>query len=209
MSNAKISFTKFVTAKGTAGYTYLDKPDTKFKDEGEYRAQIILTQEAFAPLLEKLEAELEKSIEKAKEENKGKKIKVADLPYKENDDGTITLNVKSPAFITSKKTGEKFDLKPAIFDAAGNRLVNSECKLGAGSTVKISGEVRPFFTALVGAGITLRLKAVQVIKLVEYGGGGNASGFGFGEEEGGYVADSPKSAAESAGFSADDDDVDF
>ena len=36
---------------------------------------------------------------------------------------------------------------------------------------------------MVGAGVSMRLRAVQIIKLVE-GGGGNAKGFGFDETDG-------------------------
>ena len=36
----------------------------------------------------------------------------------------------------------------------------------------------------MGAGVTLRFKALQVIKLVSRAGGEKAEGFGFGEEDG-------------------------
>jgi hypothetical protein len=39
----------------------------------------------------------------------------------------------------------------------------------------------------MGFGMTLTLKAVQVLELVEFGGGGNASSFGF-EDEDGFVS---------------------
>jgi hypothetical protein len=45
-------------------------------------------------------------------------------------------------------------------------------------------EVNTWFVPSQGFGYTLRLRAVQVIDLVEFGGGG---GFGFGAEEDGYV----------------------
>lgn len=208
MSNEKISFPKVTTKAGRAGYMYLSKPDTKFKEEGEYRAEVVLTAADAADLIEKIDAQMEVSLAKAKKENPGKRIKSADVPYREQDDGTVKFSFKCPAFVTSKKTNERYDMKPAIFDAGGNRINNADCKAGGGSTIRVSGELRPYFTALVGAGVSLRLKAVQIIKLVEYGGGGgSAEGFGFDTEEG-YVADTPRSAAEQAGFDSDDD-VDF
>jgi hypothetical protein len=41
-----------------------------------------------------------------------------------------------------------------------------------------------FYTSLIGAGVSLRLNAVQIVKLVEYTGGPDNPGFG--EHEGGY-----------------------
>jgi len=49
--------------------------------------------------------------------------------------------------------------------------------------VKVAFQLNPFYTAQIGAGIGLRLKAVQVIDLIEPQGG-SASSYGFGEEDG-------------------------
>ena len=212
---AKPSFKTFTTPAGTAGYLYLSVPDTKFKEDGEYRAQITLS----AQHAEKIEAliaeELLKSVAKAKEENAGKRIKQADTPVRANDDGTITLNTKCPAFVTVKKTGEKFSLRPAVFDGAGNRLPNDTLKAGQGSTIRVSIEIRPYYTSLVGAGVTLRVKAVQILKLVEFGGGGSADGFGF-DTDGDAIeiaASKPERSKapveEATGAFDEDDDVDF
>lgn len=209
---AKQSFTTFTTPAGTAGYLYLSKPDTKFKEDGEYRAQITLDSQYAAKIEALVEAELVKSVAKAKEENPGKRIKQANSPVHYNDDGTITLNTKCPAFVTSKKTGERFSLRPTVFDGAGNRLNNDDLKAGQGSTIRVSVEIRPYFTALVGAGVTLRVRAVQILKLVEFGGG-NASGFGF-DNDGDAIelaASKPERPAptQSAPAFDEDDDVDF
>lgn len=208
---AKPSFTKITTPAGVAGYLYLSKPDTKFKEEGEYRAQITLDAKYSAKFEALIEEELAKSLAKAKEENAGKRIKQADSPIRYNEDGTITLNTKCPAFVTSKKTGERFSLRPTVFDGAGNRLNNDNLKAGQGSTIKVNLEIRPYYTALVGAGVTLRLVAVQIIELVEFGGG-SAAGFGF-DTDGDAIelaASKPERAAPApAATDFDDDDVDF
>ena len=77
-------------------------------------------------------------------------------------------------------------------DAKGKPLTG-ETKVGGGSVIKVSYEVVPYYTAIAGAGVSLRLKAVQIIELKAYSGGGNAESYGFGEEE---------------GFEADDEDND-
>lgn len=58
---------------------------------------------------------------------------------------------------------------------------------------------------MAGAGISLRLKAVQVINLVA-GGGGTGESYGFGEEDG-YVA--PKAATNEAVDTDAEEDEDF
>ena len=53
-----------------------------------------------------------------------------------------------------------------------------------GSQIKVSAELIPYYTQMVGAGISMRLRAAQVIELVE--GGSNSEGYGFKKEDG-YV----------------------
>lgn len=212
---AKSSFTTFTTPAGSAGYLYLSVPDTKFKEDGEFRAQITLDAKHAAKIEALVEAELEKSVAKAKSENAGKRIKQADSPVRTNDDGSITLNTKCPAFVTSKKTQERFSLRPTVFDGAGNRLNNDELKAGQGSTIRVSIEIRPYFTALVGAGVSLRVRAVQILELVEFGGGGSASNHGF-DTDGDAIeqaASKPERAAPKANsadaFEDDEENEDF
>ena len=49
--------------------------------------------------------------------------------------------------------------------------------------MKVSYELVPYHTSLVGAGVSLRLKAAQILKLVS-GDGAAASSFGFAKEQG-------------------------
>jgi len=53
--------------------------------------------------------------------------------------------------------------------------------------MKVSAELMPWYTAMAGAGVSLRLRAVQITELVE-GGAGSAEGYGFDKVEGGFVA---------------------
>ena len=41
----------------------------------------------------------------------------------------------------------------------------------SGSEMKVSADMIPYYTAMAGAGVSLRLKAVQITKLVEGGAG--------------------------------------
>jgi hypothetical protein len=196
---------RFTTPKGTAQYPYLNKPDTKFNPDGDYKCKLELDAADASEIIAFLDEQVEKSVELAKKENPGKKIKQGDAPYEVNEEtGKASFNFKLKAKVTTK-SGESFEQRPAIFDAKGKPLQN--VNVGGGSKVKIAYEVVPFYTALVGASISLRMKAVQVIDLVEFSGGASADAFGFGEEDG-YEAED--TSAESNGFNEEEsDDKDF
>ena len=194
----------YITPTGTANYPWVTKPDTKFNADGEYSIALTFRDDD-AAVSTLLNEALEKSVEKAKEENKGKKIKSADSPVVENEDGTITLKFKLKAKVTPKN-GEPFEQRPALFDAK-NKPLSKDIKIGGGSKVKVAYEIIPFYTALVGAGLSLRLMAVQVIELVEYSGG-DGNTYGFGQEDG-YEAKA--SEEEKSGFENDtqEEETDF
>lgn len=182
---------RYVTPTGTAQYPYLNKPDTKFNPDGDYKVNLELSAEDAAEVMSFLDEQLAASYEKAKEEQKGKKIKQADAPYSvDEDSGKVTLKFKLKAKGTTK-AGEEFQQKVAIFDAKGKPMVEAP-NIGGGTKMKVSYEVVPFFTSLVGAGIALRVRAVQVIDLVEFSGGASAGAFGFGEEDGYEAEESAK-----------------
>lgn len=193
---------RFTTPKGVAQYPYLNKPDTKFNPDGEYKCKLEISDPAeVAKLVAFLDEQVEKAVELAKKENPGKKIKVGDAPYEVNDEtGKGVFSFKLKAKVTPKK-GDPFEQRPAIFDAKGKPL--QDVNVGGGSKVKIAYEVVPFYTSLVGASISLRMKAVQVIDLVEFSGGASADSYGFGEEEG-YEAED--NSAESNGFNEEESD---
>ena len=199
---------RFTTPKGTAQYPYLTKPDTKFNPEGEYKVKLELDAADAGELISFLDEQVELAVEKAKKDpkNAGKKIKVGDAPYSVNEEtGKASISFKLKAKVTTK-SGETFEQRPAIFDAKGKPI--TDVNIGGGSKVKVAYEVVPFYTALVGASISLRMKAVQVIDLVEFSGGASAEGYGFGEEEG-YEAED--NSAESNGFNSEteEDNKDF
>ena len=203
---------RFVSPKGIASYPYLTKPDTKFNPDGEYKVSLIVSGGDASKAIAFLTEQHKAAVAKAQKENAGKRVKESELPFIENDDGTVTFKFKLKAKVTPKK-GDQFEQKPALFDAKGKPL-NGEPKVGGGSVIKVSYEVVPYYTAIAGAGVSLRLKAVQIIELKEYSGGGDAESYGFCEEEG-FEADedanAPPFAADepAAGGSEGGDEEDF
>lgn len=196
---------RYTTPKGVAQYPYLTKPDTKFNPDGEYKLKLEIPAEDAQDIVTFLDEQFAASVAKAKKENPGKRVKESDLPYVVNEDtGTVAVSFKLKAKVTPKN-GDPFEQRPALFDAKGKPM-GVDAKIGGGSKCKVAYEVMPFYTAIVGAGISLRLKAVQVIELVEYSGGASASGYGFGEEEGYEAEDTP---AAQNGFTEETSDTDF
>ena len=71
--------------------------------------------------------------------------------------------------------------RPSIFDAKCNPL--TDVKVGAGTEGKVAFTILPFYATLIAAGVSLRLEAVQIIKLVEPPGERTAASYGFIEEQ--------------------------
>ncbi|PTS86461.1 hypothetical protein DBR00_02585 [Pseudomonas sp. HMWF032] len=197
-----------VSPKGTLIYPTLIKPDTKFDEAGVYKTKIKVPAadaQAFVELIEKVQQEeLERQISEAESKKKGsgKRVKEAQLPFEEvEEDGEdfVVFNFKSKASYTDSKTKEVVQRKIPLFDSKGKGLT-ADLKIGTGTVARISCFVCPYYTALLGAGVTLRIRGVKIIKLVEFTGGGASAGYlGFDEDEdeGGFEADN-------AGFDADD-----
>lgn len=181
---------RYTTPKGTAKYPWLSSPDTKFNPDGDYKVTLVLPVQEADTIMQFLDEQLAASEALAKKNNPGKKVKVADAPYKvDEENGNVEINFKMKAKVTMA-SGDSFDQKPALFDAKGKPI--TDVNVGGGSKIKVSYECVPFYTALIGAGISLRLRAVQVIDLVEFSGGAAAGAYGF-EEEDGFVAESTDS----------------
>lgn len=200
----------YVTPTGIAQYPYLNKPDTKFNVDGEYKVTLEIPAEDASSLIQQLEDAHNKCVESAKAENKGKRVKEGDLPFTVNEDaGTVSLRFKLKARVTPK-IGEAFEQKPAIVDAKRQPL-SANTVVGGGSKLKVAFEIIPYYTAIAGAGLSLRLKAVQVIDLKSFGGASAAAGV-FGEEDGfedeGAASGAPFNTEDSSG-SADGNQEDF
>lgn len=202
---SKVKNPRYTTPAGIAQYPYLTKPDTKFNPDGEYKISVEIPGAAAQDIVTFLDEQFAASVAKAKKENPGKKIKEGDVPYSVNDDtGKVTVRFKLKAKVTPKQ-GDPFEQRPALFDAKG-KPIGADAKIGGGSKVKVAYEMVPYYTAIAGAGVSLRLKAVQVIDLVEFSGGASSEAYGFGEEEGYEAEDTP---AAQNGFAEETSDTDF
>lgn len=203
MAGKKLSVTK----KGKAVFPHLHAPDTKFDKGGSYTIKLEMPLEdgqelvevidkAFAAKLEETQAEYASDSKK-----KGKKVKEADLPYLIDEEaGTVRFSFKMNA-TGERKDGTKYTQAPALFDSKGQPIPKGT-RVGGGSVCRVSYEMNPFHVPALGVGVSLRLKAVQIIELRE--GGRDASGFGFEAEEEGYSA---TEAADEAGFGSEGEET--
>lgn len=182
----------YTSPKGRAVFPHLNAADTKFKDDGEFHTKLAIPADEAQVLVDKLNAELELSINEAKADSDNSKdwsakkaLKVADLPFAENEEeGTVVFTFKMKASgKDKKKPGETWTRTVPMYDAKGKPLNPKTVKVGAGSLIKVSFEISHFYTKLLGAGLSLRLAGVQILELKEWGSR-TASSLGFSEEEG-------------------------
>lgn len=205
----------FVTPRGVAVWPRLESPDSKYDSAGIYSVKLRLSSEDGEPLAKVLSARMDHALKeaieknaalpKAKQKKNKKKFRLADAPFSQDEEtGDYLFNFKMRANVEGKD-GKKYSFKPLLVDAKGNVAKNT--RVGGGSIIKVSYEVGEFFTMLVGAGVTLRLRGVQVIEYKEYDGA-DANSLGFEEEEGGWEAPKPEPKKDTEDDADDDADED-
>jgi hypothetical protein len=193
------------TPAGIARYPRLNSPDTKFSEEGQYKVDLEMSAEDAEPFLKQIEtmfaeflsAKLAEINNKLVMEGLPKKAKLKQhaAPWTDND-GMVQLKLKVKA--TGKgKDGETYTRQPKLFDASG-QITNEN--IGGGSKLKVA--VVPYFwyTASLGAGITLQPKAVQILDLVTWSSGGTAEAYGF------EVTEAPKQVVRTG---TDNEDIEW
>jgi hypothetical protein len=179
---------KMTSPVGVARFPKLNTPDTKFKEEGEYSVQLQLSKDSpeNQSFINELAKIYEANYKTVSAENRGKKIKRMDPPWKDgvdrdgNDLNCWDLRIKMPASYMSKQDGKKVEMRPAIFDA---KLNPSKAEVGGGSKIRVNFDVSPFYVPALGAGISLRLRAVQVLELSQRGSR-SGTDYGFSQADG-------------------------
>ena len=184
-----------VSPFGTAEWAALVEPDTKFNPLGDFKVNLRLSEEEAEGLIKKItsvkEAALVKFREEAKAEGKTpkaiEKIKLSDIdPFVEDDEveGEFIFKFKRKAAIV-KDNGEKLTFDIGHVDATGKSIPADRLpNIGNGSIIRVMAELVPYHMPTSGVGVSLRLKKVQIKKLVEF----SPDGPSFDAiEDGGYV----------------------
>ena len=169
------------TPVGSAVYPKLINPDTKFNPDGVFSCKLIVSEDDYNAFRAQLNPLIEQEYNKHCIATGKDKIKRAVEPVRINDDGEYEINAKQTAKTTTKQ-GDVLEFKIALYDA-DVKPITDEPNIGSGTKMKLS--VQPYFwnVSALGFGYTLRLKAAQIIELVEYNGDGNV----FSKEAGGFT----------------------
>tara|TARA_R100001510_G_scaffold57687_1_gene66862 strand:+ start:5476 stop:6147 length:672 start_codon:yes stop_codon:yes gene_type:complete len=186
------------TPTGVALYPWLTKPDTKYNEDGEYKVNLVLSKEEAKPLIKTINDVFEENLKSEMKKQKKKDIKTANPPYSEQlDDNGV------PTGKLIFKFKSKAAYKPAIFDAQNNVLVDPP--IWGGSEIKVNAGLYPYASPLHGAGVSLKIRAVQVIALVE--GSEGAGRFGFDKTSGYDSKDGVDEQVDAKVFDQKTDDV--
>lgn len=182
MANKDSVSKKLVTGKGElTGFISVFKPSTKFDKDGTYQANIILPKEEG----ERIAAEI-KAVRTEQFKTYGKGTKVADLtqcvPLTIVDDetGEETPDVEGRyVFKTKAKAFIKDGVPTAFVKVMDSKLKPmTNASIGAGTVAKL-GVILSGYCVAGKTGVSVKLKMVQILDLVEYAGGGNPEEFGF------------------------------
>jgi hypothetical protein len=200
-ATAKKKFVRLTTPVGTAIYPRLTTPDTKFDKDGVYSVDLELdsTNKEAAAFISSLQKAADEAYKATCESKGGKKLKRADLPIKDGEGDMVRVKFKLKAKAGNDE--KSWAQKPMIFDASGT-AIQTPPNVGSGSRIKVAFEVVPFFTAMIGAGVSLRMKAVQIIDLTEYTPGDRFDAYGFTADPKGFKA---QEAATEAATDTDED----
>ena len=160
-----MSQTTNISEIGEAIYPHLNKPDVRFSEAGEYKVTLKVAKSDATAMLKLYNSAIEDALKLAEQNHKGKGIKNAPKPFTE-EDNFVFFKFKMKATGVNQKTKEKFSQRPQLFDAKKNPIPLSTLIWG-GSKMRVAYNLVPYYTPMLGAGVTARLKAVQVIELVE------------------------------------------
>ena len=177
--------------EGTALWAKVFEPDTKFNPLGDFSINLQMPVADAAVMSEKLEsivqAEFQEAIEKDPRLKNTLSTQEVCQPVYDRDTGDDTGNVEFKFKLKAKvqkRDGTYYEQQPAVLDSK-KVPIGKDTLIGNGSKVKVAFEPIPYvMSSTKKVGVSLRMKAVQVIDLVEYG---NSATSVFDEEDG-FVA---------------------
>jgi len=178
-----------IIIKGNSKWAKVFEPDTRFVPEGEYSIQVVMPEAESVAVCEQLETLVDQEYDKSVKEKPALKANLSkravfekEVDQNGNETGNVVFKTKLKAAIKSKD-GRVYHQKVSVVDTKKQPL-DPATAVGNGSLVKVAVEPFPYMMqSTKQVGVSLRLKAVQVIDLVEYGNVADAF-----DEEDGYVA---------------------
>lgn len=181
-------------AEGSALWAKVFEPDTKFDSNGVYSVNLLVPELEAQGLCEYLDKVVEDKFNEEVKANPKKRNTLSTrkgYDYHYDQDGNKTDQLEFKFKLKAKvqtRSGDMYDQKPIVVDAKRNPM-DIDTLIGNGSKIKVAFEPYPYVMASTKqVGVSLRLKGVQVIDLVEYANTGSM----FDEEEGFEVAKTEK-----------------
>ncbi len=192
---------KLNTPVGIGQYPYLETPDFDYNSAGDWKVKVFYdpSEDDVQKMCLVMDDLLEKAMvyftDQAKTAKDKKKVRPSENTpyYNETDDedeptGRIYINPKSIASGTTAE-GEDWKRHMPIFDPQGV-MVTEKLNIGSGTKMRVSLELRAYYNKQSGVGLSLRLKAVQIIDLKQFSGGiQTAEDAGFDKIEGSFNAE--------------------
>lgn len=186
---AKQKLDLHISPAGTAVYPWLNIPDTKFDADGVFSVKLSLSKEDAG--------KINKVVKPLMNGGKNNPVK-KELDDQGQETGNYQVNFKMKAHVKTKG-GDEWDQKPLLVDSDGNRTI---AKIGGGSKLQVAYEAVPYDA--MGGGVSLRMKKVRVLDLVEYTSKDDDTSWGA--EKGSYTA--PKDEFKEAESKVVDDESD-
>lgn len=177
MSDKKKKYELITFPKGVAVYPALYKPDTRFDELGQYKADFKVPMAEAKPFMEKLQKIIKEHVGKAYPAKKNPFWEYELDKETGEETGFVVFKVRAKNKI-SKKTGKVWDRKPPLINAKKQDLPD-DCNPWGGSVIRVQGEVYLYDQPKKGGRLDIVL--VQVIELVT--GGSKADASAFDEEE--------------------------
>tara|TARA_B100001059_G_scaffold156962_1_gene156508 strand:- start:19173 stop:19766 length:594 start_codon:yes stop_codon:yes gene_type:complete len=180
------------TPVGVANYPYIFTADTQFEKAGVFSVKLILSDSEAKPFVKVYEETL-----KARQQKENTDKRSAHNQYKVLKDGGIEFKFKLKQKVTMRD-GTDFEQRPKILNA--DKTVAEEQPVYSGSKMKIAFQAVSWHNNLQGVGVSLRLKAVQLIEVVSEKPKSNGDkkssdyDYGFGEEKVSNVPSGKKEA---------------
>lgn len=157
---------RVTTPTGDSVFVKVNEPDMTYGAPGSYTATIALTSEAADEFRLLMAPHIKNALRQLKSDGANVDKDTLSLPIKVQEDGTVHITSRIKAGGTNRKTGEEFFNSVQVIDVEGDDA--SSVLVGKGSKIKLSADVIPYnFNGKVG--ISLRLKSIQIVKLVEVG----------------------------------------
>ena len=168
----------------------LKRPDTKYSELGEYKANLSMPMAEAQPIIDKLEAIYKAHVGKPHPKNPESDNRKAFWYIETDKEGNETGNAVFKIKVKNRtgKGGDLWDRRPKMFDAA---LKPIDVNPWSGTTMIVSAEIYLWSTP-DGKGMSLQPMGVQIIDLVSGGDGVNPEDMGFSKQD---------------GFTADEDDI--